>query len=100
MQTRKIGISLNPILRLGQHKYKNYIKSSNNIIRVIECYDYLKCEAEIKKLTNGKEVFEWNKELSLKVKKIMDKYVCTELDPTTIEILVNSPSLKKYFDKK
>lgn len=95
----KIGCTKNPVFRLGQHKFDTFLNKSICIIRVVECFDYLKCEAEIKKLTDGKEQFSFDKEILKKIHKILDKYKKIELDVPTMELLLKVKTLKTNVQK-
>jgi hypothetical protein len=92
----KIGNSKNPLFRIATHKYKTFKGSFYGVNKVCYCYDYLKCEAEIKKLTDGKEFFSYSKTLLTKIWKIIDKYTSVELDTQTITKLLEVGNLKNY----
>jgi len=96
----KIGCSTNPIFRLADHFFKGFKDKSIFIDKVYYCFDYLKCEAEIKKLTRGKEVFEFEEELLFKIYFTVEKYGGDELDKKTVETLVKSPNMFNFFNKK
>lgn len=95
-RTIKIGCSKNPLFRIGEHTFLNP-KKDTVIHRISRCFDYLKCEAEIKKLTDGKEIFPIEKGLGKKINKVMDKYNDFDLDLETFYALLHVDTLKRYF---
>lgn len=97
IQRVKIGSTKNPIMRLASHKYKKYKEYDVTIWRLCYCFDYLRCEAEIKKLTNGKEEFDHPgiKDIE-KIYNIITRFKYYEMDTTQVEILLLVDSLKKY----
>lgn len=92
----KIGVSKNPIFRILSHKRKTFKDKSFTVQRITDSLDYLKCEAEIKKLTNGKEIFPYNKNLKTKIDKIITNYADNEIDIPTFNLLTNVDSLKNF----
>lgn len=91
----KLGCTKNLIMRLGEHIYVTF--EEVRIRRVSHCFDYLKCEAEMKKFTYGKEIFSEEKTFH-KVNKIIDKYENIPLSIGTVSLII--PSVENYFNKK
>ena len=95
----KFGCTNNPILRLGQHLHKTF-RQKIGLMRVAQCFDYLKCEAEIKKELGVSEIVDFTPENKKVILDTINKYAFLDLDKMTVAILANLPSLKKYFNGK
>lgn len=95
----KIGSSLNPLMRLGEHMIRRNPVGSCQIVGVWSVYDYLKCEAEIKKMTGGKEEIPHDDDFFEKVQKIVKKYGAQSLDVPTVETLLYTKNIINFFSR-